>query len=86
MCSGGAVCCVCGVALAGLCCGLVLGCSCGGAGEQAGLEAVLGFRDEEVLLKPFTLLHQASRALVSAGVVSKGLPGLVHSEFIVWFK
>lgn len=57
-----------------------------GAGEQAGLEAVLGFRDEEVLLKPFTLLHRASRALVSAGVVSKGLPGLVHSEFIVWFK
>lgn len=86
MCSGGAVCCVCGVALAGLCCGLVLGLCCGGAGEQAGLEAVLGFRDEEVLLKPFTLLHRASRALVSAGVVSKGLPGLVHSEFIVWFK
>lgn len=66
--------------------GCAVGWCCGGAGEQAGLEAVLGFRDEEFLLKPFTLLHRASRALVSAGVVSKGLPGLLHSEFIVWFK
>lgn len=42
--------------------------------------ALLGFKDEKVLLKSFTL------SLVTVAVLSKGSPSLMHTEFTVCFN